>query len=158
MNVSFFYKEAKTKIDFCLLIILQQWKTLSSLITSELFLTISFPLAHTSSYKPNPSRFSSGITWESFFSFHIHSSLFCRHYKLPIECLYCVLASLIWTFQILIYNWRKISYKNCFYYSAFFSQELNGSFLLSVIVYVKFWAWSSRSSNSYFHVSPSNHF
>ena len=43
MNVSIFYKEAKIKINFCLLIILQQWKTLSSLITSELFLTISFP-------------------------------------------------------------------------------------------------------------------
>lgn len=142
-----------------MLIILQQWKTLSSLITSELFLTISFPLAHTSSYMPNLSRFSSGITWESFFSFRIHPSLFCSHYKLPIESLYCNLTSLIWTFQILIYNWRKIYYRNCFYYSAFFGQELNGSFLLSVIAYVKFWVWSSRSSNSYFHVSSSsNHF
>lgn len=138
MNVSIFYKETKIKINFCLLMILQQCKTLSSLITSELFLTFSPPLVHTSYYMPNPSRCSSGITQEPLLSFHIHSPLFCRHYKLPTEPLYYVPTSPTQALQTLIHNCKRISHKNCFYDIAFLGQELNGGFLLSFITYIKF--------------------
>lgn len=64
MNVSIFCKDTKMKINFCLLMILEQCKTLSSPITSELFLTTS-PLKHTYYTMPNPSGFYSGITQQS---------------------------------------------------------------------------------------------
>lgn len=132
--------------------------TFSSLITSELFLTISPPLAHASCYVPNPSEFSSRITQKShsFLSISI-ASLFCRHYESPVESLHWVSTSITQALQILDHSCKNIPQEllilHCFHWSGSY-----GGFLLSVMTYIKSWAWPSRSSNSYFHVAPSNPF
>lgn len=108
-------------------------------------------LAYTSYYEPNPSGF-----------FKSHSS-----FSISTASLFFVCSTASCWISIMSVNFSNSGIADSYNCKINIPQELfllhcfpwsYGGFLLSVITYIMSQVWSSRSSDSCFHVSPSNHF